>query len=72
MWLMLEEGDGHQISLAALSNSTELGITENRAKHPLQNKQKDKDLFIYAETFLSCNAGACPEPSMGECAGDVF
>lgn len=48
MWLMLEEGDGHQISLAALSNSTELGATENRAKHPWQNKQ-DKDLFLYPE-----------------------
>lgn len=30
MWLMLEEGDGHQISLATLSNSTGLGATENR------------------------------------------
>lgn len=43
---MLEEGDGHQISLTALSNSTGLGATENRAKHPLQNKQKDKDLLF--------------------------
>lgn len=46
---MLEEGDVHQISLAILSNSTGLGASENRAKHPLQNKQKDKDLFIYPE-----------------------
>lgn len=49
MWLMLEEGDGHQISLATMSNSTGLGATENRAKHPLQNKPKDKDLFVYSE-----------------------
>lgn len=48
-WLVLEEGDGHQISLATLSNSTGLGAAENRAKHPWQSKQKDKDLFIYPE-----------------------
>lgn len=41
MRLVLEERDGHQISLATLSNSTGLGATKN--------KQKDKDLFLYPE-----------------------
>lgn len=50
-WLMLEEGEGHQISLVTLSNSTGLGVTGNRAKRPLQNKLKDKDLFIYPEGY---------------------
>lgn len=72
-WLMLEEGDGHQISLAILSNSTGLGATEKQSKTPLA-KQTKGQRFVHLswKTFLSCNVGVCPEPPTGEHTGNVF